>query len=145
VKIASSGLLQRVYSNLAGCHYCWLGASLLSSGTTLWPMFWPSRESVTLTLDTGSSTLQLPERETREDDEHLADFEGPANAPPQEQEQLEPGNYTRHLERDETTGEVRLTVIEDSGLTRLGPLGCYGIRDEDPDSASLGHPLDEPL
>jgi putative CocE/NonD family hydrolase len=113
---------------------------------TLWPMFWPSPQPVTLTLYTGASTLALPTREPRSEDLQLADFEAPAGAPPEEQEQLAPDNYTRHAERDETTGEARLTVIEDDGMTRLTRFGWehgsisrhyYTIRDGDPNSACL--------
>lgn len=45
--------------------------------TTAWPLIWPSPEPVTLTLYTGSSTLELPVRPPRDADSRLAAFGAP--------------------------------------------------------------------
>lgn len=118
----------------------------LALSNTLWPMFWPSPEPVTLTLDASESTLALPVRTPRPADAQRAEFGTPVSAPPQTEEQLERASYVRHNERDETTGVARLTVIADSGLTRLSDIGWehgsvsrhyYSICDGDPTSARL--------
>ncbi len=111
---------------------------------TMWPMFWPSPEPVTLTLVLGESSLSLPVRAPRAADAGLRAFPGPESAPPQAAEHLEPGAYTRRIERDETNGETRVTVIDDAGLTRLTRLGWehgsvsrqyFSIREGEPNSA----------
>ena len=111
---------------------------------TMWPMFWPSPQPVTVTLFSANSTLSLPIRKARESDDQLAPFPEPESATPQSTEVLEPAQYVRRIERDETNNEAKVTVIADTGMVRLTKLGWeYGsvsrqyhtIREGDPNSA----------
>ncbi|MEE3287496.1 MAG: hypothetical protein VX249_04790, partial [Pseudomonadota bacterium] len=61
-------------------------------------------------------------------------------------EALEPPAYKRVVERDDGLGEFRLSVIDDTGMTRLTELGWehgsvsrqnYSIRDGDPNSGKI--------
>ena len=88
----------------------------VSLSNQLWPLFWPSPEPVTVILSTGSSTLDLPVRAPRDDDSALHPFGPPESAAPFETVTLEPGDYQRLVRHDDTTGETRMTVINDSGL-----------------------------
>jgi len=84
--------------------------------TDYWPWVWPSPESVTLTLLAGgASRLVLPVRPHRQDDERLAPFEPPENAPPLEVETLEPpGSRGRRVawDLDTNTMEYELRYVD---------------------------------
>ena len=118
----------------------------LALSNTMWPMFWPSPHPVTLTLSTNESTLSLPVRHPKASDNELAKFPAAESAIPQTAEKLEPGDYQRLIEKDEATGETRVTVIDDSGMTRLPKLGWehgsisrhyFSINDNDQNSACM--------
>jgi len=83
--------------------------------TAYWPIAWPSPEPVTLTLFTGSSTLALPVRPPRPQDDTLRPFEAPQHGPLEEHTMLRPAPYTRTIERDMTTDETIYTVHSDGG------------------------------
>jgi len=112
----------------------------------MWPLLWPSPEPVTVTLATGTSTLDLPVRSPRDDDSALRTFGPPESSKPQETVKLEPGDYQRRVEHDDTTGDTRVTVINDSGLTHDPETDwTYGSRveqhfdisEDDPTSARM--------
>lgn len=118
----------------------------IALSNTFWPMLWPSPTPVTLTLSTLESTVELPVREPKTTDTDLLAFQQAESAPPQTSETLEPGSYTRRVEKDETNGETRLTVIDDGGLTNLPKLGWqhgsvsrhyFMINDNDPNSCRM--------
>ena len=118
----------------------------IALSNTLWPLFWPSPELVTLTLNTEGSHLELPARLPREIDQDLRPFDRPENSKPQSVEELEPPVYKRLVERDDVLDEIRLAVVADSGMIRLTELGWehgsvsrqnYSIRDGDPNSAQI--------
>jgi putative CocE/NonD family hydrolase len=118
----------------------------IAISNTLWPLFWPSPDLVTLTLNTRESHLELPIRPRRESDQELRPFERAESSQPQSAEALEPPAYKRVVERDDRLGESRLTVIDDTGMTRLTELGWehgsvsrqnYSIRDGDPNSGKI--------
>ncbi len=118
----------------------------IALSNTMWPLFWPSPELVTLTLKTEGSYLELPIRPPRETDQSLRPFDPPESAEPQVAEELEPPSYTRLVERDDVLSESRLTVVADTGMVRLTNLGWehgsvsrqyYSIRDGDPNSAKI--------
>ena len=118
----------------------------IALSNTMWPLFWPSPELVTLTLKTEGSHLELPIRPPRETDQSLRPFDPPESAEPQAAEELEPPSYTRLVERDDVLSESRLTVVADTGMVRLTDVGWehgsisrqyYSIRDGDPNSAKI--------
>jgi len=118
----------------------------LALSNTLWPLFWPSPKPVALTLSTSGSSLVLPTRESTKDDKNLAPFPPAESATPQQAEALVKGDYQRLIEKDEVTGETRVTVIDDSGMTRLPKIGWehgsvsrqyFAITEGDPNSASI--------
>ncbi|KAA8984544.1 CocE/NonD family hydrolase [Halospina sp. K52047b] len=111
----------------------------LAVSTSYWPMIWPSPEPVRLTLHTGVSSLQLPVRPPREEDEQLRPFEPPERGPQAEPEALSSGDFRRTVERNlinnETTyriyneggdfGGASLAYIEDIDLTAGYSLGKW--------------------
>ena len=114
--------------------------------TSFWPLLWPSPKLATLTLETGKSHLALPTRAPQDSDNLLTEFPPAESAPPQEREQIEAGDYTRLVEKDETNGDTRLTVIDISGLINLPKLGWqhgsvsrhyFSINDNDPNSCRM--------
>ena len=118
----------------------------IALSNTLWPLFWPSPELVTLTLGTEESYVELPVRPQRETDQDLKPFERPESSKPQSADALEPPTYKRLVERDDVLGESRLTVVADSGMIRLTELGWehgsvsrqnYSIRDGNPNSGRI--------
>jgi putative CocE/NonD family hydrolase len=115
----------------------------ISLSNTLWPLLWPSPESVSIYLDSGLSSLELPVRTDSTGDESLPEFYGSEASKPQSSELLEEGGFERSIERDEARGVTRYRVVIDSGLERLTDHGWeYGststeefeIFDEEPNS-----------
>jgi uncharacterized protein len=92
--------------------HCWR----VSVSPTYWPHAWPSPEPVNLTLFTGEgSSLTLPVRSPRAEDEILASFQEPENAAPLPVENLRTGCRRRWIERDIVTGVVILKDFTDHG------------------------------
>ncbi|MFW5921534.1 MAG: CocE/NonD family hydrolase, partial [Polyangiales bacterium] len=94
----------------------------LSLSTSYWPLAWPPPEPVTLTVHTGTSTLELPVRPPRDEDADLPAFEEPEAAPPFAVVELEPGEYRCVLERDLATDETIYHRIKDGGLEHIRDL-----------------------
>ncbi len=118
--------------------------------TSYWPMIWPSPEPVELTVYTGTSTLELPERPPREADAELRPFEPPERGPVSEHTPLEWAQNQRLVELDLTTDEMVYTAFGDGGdfggaaLARIEDIDLtigytmrrtFRIRDDDPLSA----------
>jgi len=111
---------------------------------TYWPWLWPSPEPVTLTLVAGASSLVLPVRPPRAEDERVR-FEEPETAPPLGLRETETGSASRRVVRDFVSGEVVLTYAHSGGRRTL-PSGVeiadegvetFTIRDGDPLSARV--------
>jgi predicted acyl esterase len=79
-----------------------------------WPMIWPSPEPVTLSITAAS--LVLPLRPLAQGDETA--FPPPEAAAPWRTETLRPVNSERRIERDEKSGFVTLSIIDDFGEKR---------------------------
>ena len=63
----------------------------LSISTVYWPVAWPAPEPVTLTVDVGETSLELPIRAPRPEDAELRPFAEPEHAEPQAMEKIVPG------------------------------------------------------
>ena len=97
----------------------------LALSTAYWPMAWPSAAPVTLTLETGTSRLDLP---TRQGDPLPApSFGPPEGARPGEATILEPAHSSRQVARDLATGRWVIDLVEDGG--------CHHVADIDLDVA----------
>ncbi|SEP00061.1 CocE/NonD family hydrolase [Aquisalimonas asiatica] len=83
--------------------------------TTYWPMLWPAPEPVELTLFTGASTLALPVRPPRVDDETLRPFDAPERGPVSDHTPLEWAQAQRMVELDLATDETVYTTFGDGG------------------------------
>jgi hypothetical protein len=77
-------------------------------------MIWPSPEPVQLTLS--AATLSLPLRPLSTGDE--VTFAEPEGATPWATETIRPANSERHVDRDEKTGIVTLSISNDFGEVR---------------------------
>jgi uncharacterized protein len=73
-------------------------------------MIWPTPEVVTLTVRTGSGTLDLPVRPPREADAALPAFAPPLAAPGTRHRKLQHLDMSRRIEIDLTTNEMIYTL-----------------------------------
>jgi predicted acyl esterase len=106
-----------------------------------WPMIWPSPEPVR--LDLSAATLKLPLRPLAKGDE--ASFLAPEGATLWATETVRAANSERHVDRDEKTGIVTLSITDDFGAVRDLSHGLangsiaretWAIHPDDPLSAS---------
>ena len=79
-----------------------------------WPAIWPSPEPVQLTLS--AARLALPLRPLATGNE--ATFAEPEGAAPWATETIRAANSERHVDRDEKTGIVTLSIADDFGAVR---------------------------
>ncbi|RWB01111.1 CocE/NonD family hydrolase [Mesorhizobium sp.] len=79
-----------------------------------WPMIWPSPEPVR--LDLSAATLKLPLRPLAQGDEVA--FPAPEAATPWATETLRAANSERHVDCDEKTGMITLSIVDDFGEVR---------------------------
>jgi hypothetical protein len=79
-----------------------------------WPMIWPSPGPVRLKLS--AATLKLPLRPLAQGDE--VTFPMPEAAAPWATETIRAANSERHVDRDEKTGKITLSIIDDFGEVR---------------------------
>ncbi len=91
----------------------------ISISTSYWPLAWAPPKPVRLSILTGASTLTLPVRRPRDDDERLRPFDEPEAAEAGAVAQLTETQHnwlvTRDLEEDRST----LKVIKDEGTYYL--------------------------
>ena len=80
----------------------------LALSPAYWPWLWPAPEPVTLAVHTADSALVLPVRPPRPEDELLRPFDEPEQAPPLEEEKLDPVEGSRTVTRDFATGRTEL-------------------------------------
>ena len=110
-----------------------------------WPIVWPSPETVTLSIRTGGSSLELPVRPRRAEDARLARFRPAENAPALAVTQLRPASSHVHVTEDLKAGTVTMERYNDDGLTHIVPWDWdygaearrnYTIKADDPSSAT---------
>ncbi len=87
----------------------------IAISTSYWPVIWPAPDPVNLTLYTGTSRLELPERPPRAEDAGLRDFEPPERAPMPEMTTLSAAPVRRKVERDLTTGITTYRISATGG------------------------------
>ncbi|MDP6506870.1 MAG: CocE/NonD family hydrolase, partial [Planctomycetota bacterium] len=119
----------------------------LAISTAYWPMVWPSPENVKLTVFTGASFLEMPNREPRKEDEDLRAFDPPESYEPIPTTLIEPGSPILIEEtKDSATGECVFIVEHNRGRYRLEDTGLelasrtrqeFRIQDNDPLTASI--------
>jgi predicted acyl esterase len=80
----------------------------LALSPAYWPWLWPAPELATLAVHTAESSLLLPVRPPRADDERLRPFGEPEQAPGLEEETLEPVEGSRAVTRDFASGRTEL-------------------------------------
>ncbi|MCA2206799.1 CocE/NonD family hydrolase [Nocardia rosealba] len=95
----------------------------LSVSSSYWPLAWPSPEPVMLTINTGTSTLTLPQRAPRAEDATLRPFEEPEAAPAAPATHVEPGQHHWKVERDLASGVSTLEIENDQGTIVLDDIG----------------------
>ncbi|WP_440995088.1 CocE/NonD family hydrolase [Arhodomonas sp. SL1] len=83
--------------------------------TCYWPMIWPTPEPAALSVYTGVSTLELPVRPPRPEDEVLAAFEPPERGPIPAYTVLQTAQLERGIAVDLTTDETTYTAYGDVG------------------------------
>jgi uncharacterized protein len=92
----------------------------VSVSPTYFPWVWPSPETVTLTLFTGASSIDLPVRRSRSLDDALAPFGPPEVAAKLESEVLERGAAEHVVSKDPLTGRVETAHRNGVSRVRLG-------------------------
>ena len=116
-----------------------------------WPMVWPSPEPVTLTLH-GGDARRCRRVRWRQATKYRSPQ--PEGASPWAIETMRESANSRHVERDEKTGMVRLAIVDDFGEVRDLDHGLvnggiaresWTIHPDDPLSASWQNPLDADL
>jgi len=95
----------------------------LALSTSYWPTVWPSPEAVTLTVYTGASTLDLPERPPRAEDAALAPFGEPEGAAEPPMTTLSDGRGSRVVTHDVNPDRVESVAEHDSGMERFDAIG----------------------
>ncbi|WP_153398254.1 CocE/NonD family hydrolase [Ornithinicoccus halotolerans] len=101
----------------------------LSLSTSYWPLVWPSPEAASVTIRTGVSSLRLPVRPRREQDERLRPLGEPEGTPPLETTTLGTGEHHWRVTRDLVTDISTLEVVNDQGTFRLDETGTVIHRD----------------
>ena len=119
----------------------------LALSPAYWPWLWPAPEPVTLAVYTAESSLVLPVRAPRAEDERLTPFGEPEQAPGLEAEKLERVEGARSVTRDFASGRAELRFDwAAGGRYRLVAAGIqtgywtetvYSISPDDPLSAEV--------
>ena len=91
----------------------------IAVSTSYWPLAWPPPGSVRLTIYTGQSSVTLPSRPRRPEDNKLRPFAGPEAAPPLEIRHIEPEHNTWRVTRDLETDISTLEVVNDAGIYHI--------------------------
>ena len=87
----------------------------LALSNSYWPIAWPSPEAAVIGVRTGRSTLDLPQRPPRAEDDALPPFAVPEAAPGTAHKKLQLLPTRRRLETDLTTNEVVYSLESDAG------------------------------
>ncbi|MDH3468624.1 MAG: CocE/NonD family hydrolase [Gammaproteobacteria bacterium] len=116
----------------------------LAVSTSYWPMAWPSPDTATVSVSTGSSRLNLPVRSPDADNGILTQFEAAQSAKPIATETLRVFKQTRSVTVDSNTGDHVFEISADNGKVRFRQnrlemgsrtLQRYTIQPDDPLSA----------
>jgi len=116
----------------------------IAVSSAYWPITWPSRERVAITLFSGASSVLLPVRPPKSSDDALPPLPPVQSAAPEKRTVLRVGRTERHIERDVATGETVHRLVDDGGDVRIDAIGLevgsvklseYRITDDDPLSA----------
>lgn len=108
--------------------------------TTYWPLIWPSPAPVTLTLFTGKSAIELPERPPHRADK-AARFARAEAAPGAGRSVLEAGGRKRSIHTDVSAGNTTVEIEDHSGRIRYDEIGLiaesrsserYSVNEDDP-------------
>ena len=106
----------------------------------IYPMMWPAPEPVTLTVYSGKSLLHLPLRKDIAAEAPLS-WKSAEAAPAAEMTELRPSSNKRETVVDETTGEMKIEIVDDFGEQEIHPHGMiisalgrenYSIMPDDP-------------
>ncbi len=89
----------------------------LAVSTCYWPLMWPSPETVTLTMRTNASFLEVPIRRPVPG-EQAPDFPQAVAAPPLETDELRAPGHRRDQHIDPDTGTLTITIVDDFGRYR---------------------------
>ncbi len=87
----------------------------LALSSSYWPIAWPAPAPATLSVYTGTSTLRLPVRPPRPEDDRLPAFPPPAAAPATLHKKLRHAPMRRSIEIDLTSNEMVYTLRSDGG------------------------------
>jgi len=118
----------------------------LALSTAYWPIIWPSPAPVTVTVDLSRSSLMLPVRPARAEDQMLPDFAPAEHAPALKPQMLEPEAHGWTICHDVSTGVTKVRRIENEGVRRHEGHDMetgswreseYSIRPDDPLSARM--------
>jgi uncharacterized protein len=119
----------------------------LALSPAYWPWLWPAPEPVTLAVHTGASSLVLPLRDPRADDDELRPFEDPEGAPGLEVQTVYPVEGARFLKRDFASERTELTfdwaaggryrLVEAGLVPGFWTTTVYSIVPGDPRSAEV--------
>jgi uncharacterized protein len=119
----------------------------LALSPAYWPWLWPAPEPATIAVHAADSSLVLPVRPPRPEDERLTPFAEPEQAPGLEEEKLEPVEGARSVTRDFASGRTELRFDwAAGGRYRLVEAGIqagywtktvYSISPDDPLSAEV--------
>ena len=105
----------------------------LAISTSYWPVVWPAARSVTMTIFTGESFMELPVRPPDPIDDELQPFAAPEQAPLAEQTELRSAALKRTVERDLVTNQTIYTIFNDSSEVESEPSARFDAIDLDLD------------
>ncbi len=91
----------------------------ISLSTSYWPLAWPPPRPVRLTIRAGASTLDLPIRTPRPEDDNLLPFGPPQGSPPLRKTLIESEQHNWWVQRNLARDESMLEVINDNGIFRI--------------------------
>ena len=116
----------------------------IAVSTSYWPLIWPAPEAPTLTLNLGTSFVDLPLRKIRPN-EIAPTFAAPEAATPVKLTEVRAASNRRDVLIDQKTGAQTLSIVDDFGASTIdehgltyGAIGreTYRIHPDDPLSAS---------
>ncbi len=144
-----SGKRYRVTVPLNDIAHSFAAGSLIrvAVSNAFWPVVWPSPRPVRLSLFTGASTISLPTRKRRREDDAIAPLSPPKQSRVHPRTMMkEAGPSYAGFSTDLETGEQVFTHCSDTGIVRLDRHGWmfgsktenrYVIHPDDPNAARI--------